>query len=450
MKHGRLFFSVGILSFLTLASEAPAQAGLFQKCAELLTKRPLPTNSAPNESTNGAIAYVSTLVENRVLGDNELERLARALDDGRIINPIDPEDANLSSSLFIHYEGLETKLRQPGIELDRLKQWLAATLKARTSNRDERSSAQTETHALIGTQFVQVPGRKFRMGGWWNGVSTELTHPIEVMSTPMTQDDWFTLFDSSASDFTHGDDAVTRINRDGVEISIRPDHPVDRITWWSAVVAANRLSERRGLPPVYDLSEVDFMDLSDTRHWPPRSTRDPALILSYAARGTLRAQDHAPFPKINAPDGDIYQARGYRLPTAAEQINLLLLETKQNGHLGFKKRAWYRENTRDPNKHPDARLETRPVALLKPLVLEGGSLFDLLGNVNEWSHDAVAYRSTAVQGGVNPSAGQNVYWRQERGGHSGSYQRELDSCFRHDSPACVAFNSSVRLVRTLR
>ena len=39
---------------------------------------------------------------------------------------------------------------------------------------------------------------------------------------------------------------------------MRPDHPLEGITWWSALVFANRLSEKNGLKPAYDLKRVKF------------------------------------------------------------------------------------------------------------------------------------------------------------------------------------------------
>ena len=39
---------------------------------------------------------------------------------------------------------------------------------------------------------------------------------------------------------------------------MQPDNPVENITWWSALVFANKLSEKYGFKPAYDLSEITW------------------------------------------------------------------------------------------------------------------------------------------------------------------------------------------------
>ena len=38
-------------------------------------------------------------------------------------------------------------------------------------------------------------------------------------------------------------------------VKMQSDYPVESVSWWSVLVFANKLSERHGLKPVYDLSD---------------------------------------------------------------------------------------------------------------------------------------------------------------------------------------------------
>ena len=164
------------------------------------------------------------------------------------------------------------------------------------------------------------------------------------------------------------------MNIKGKSVRMNPDHPVEKITWWSALEFANRLSEKHGLKPVYDLKGVTWI----------KGTK--------AKNGTLKREKGE--AGINK---DYYQSEGYRLPTEAEQEYLLRAGGKSSGeyHFGDKKEdlkhyAWYWENSGGT---------THPVGELKALVLEGREFYDLHGNVWEWGMDHYGKR---LPGGDNP------------------------------------------------
>ena len=85
-----------------------------------------------------------------------------------------------------------------------------------------------------------------------------LTHPIEVQSTPVTQNQWVAIMGENPSHFSKGEDSVV-LNLNGKPIELQPDHPVESVTWWSVLEFANRLSERHGLQPSYDLSGINWV-----------------------------------------------------------------------------------------------------------------------------------------------------------------------------------------------
>lgn len=304
------------------------------------------------DDTDKAIAYMGSLYDRRIIGNAELARFFEVIKRGQIANPISEDDALTSPTLFIHREGLERRLNNGKIDLERTREWTELTLKNGAAAQVNRESARSESQATYSKiEFHPVPGRKFKIGK--NQQSATLTHEIEVMSTPMTQKQWVEIFDENPSTFKTGEDSV---KESGVDL--RANSPVETMTWWSAIMAANKLSRINNLPEVYDVSGIQ---------WKPDT---------HPENGTLKRERGA--LRINAPEGDIYQAQGYRLPTHAELENLLALEEEQNKDLPITKRAWIKSNS---NKI------THPVAQLAPLLINDKPIFDLVGNVLQWTHD---------------------------------------------------------------
>ena len=128
------------------------------------------------------------------------------------------------------------------------------------------------------------------------------------MSTPVTQKQWVEIMGENPSFFAEGEYSIV-VNIHGKSIQMQPDNPVGNITWWSMLVFANKLSEKYGFKPAYDLSEITWK----------QGTR--------AEDGTLQVESESESKKIkiNANGGvydpyikDIYyQSEGFRLPTEA-------------------------------------------------------------------------------------------------------------------------------------
>lgn len=334
------------------------------------------------------IAYYGDLFRSQVIGEVELSKVLDGLKNGRLPNPIGQEEAESKTRLRIHRDGIENLVRDRSFDLKKIREWIESVLKNRAQVRGGRDDAREETSDQHGKiYFYPVPPRKFEMvekrkGNQETRYQVKLTHTVEVMSTPLTQGQWVDLFGENPSKFVDGDQATAEVIN-GKTIKLQPDNPVEQITWWSSIVAANKLSEKHGLKPAYDTSGIVWQ--KDTS----------------AGRGTLRVESGE--LKINAPDQNIYLAEGYRLPTEAEQVNCLLLEQQQNGAFNLILRAWFSDN---------AKYTTHPVALLRPLLIGGGPIYDLAGNVLEWSQDWLG----PMSGGVDPVWPMGDSSRVARGG----------------------------------
>ena len=268
-------------------------------------------------------------------------------------------------------------------------------------------------------------------------VEVTLTHPIEVMSTPVTQKQWVEIMGENPSKFTKSEHS-TAVNIHGKSIYMQPDHPVESMTWWSVLVFANKLSEQYGLKPAYDLSKIIWK----------QGTR--------AENGTLQVESESEGKKIkiNANGGvydpyikDIYyQAEGFRLPTEAEQEYMLRAAGTANGIYYFgdneaelKDHAWYIDNSDD---------QTHLVAELKPLIIDGKEFYDLLGNVWEWGWDWYEsdYPRSHVVNPKGPEAGSS---RVLRGGSWYYYAQSVRSANRGSwGPDGRYYDVGFRLVRT--
>ena len=163
---------------------------------------------------------------------------------------------------------------------------------------------------------------------------------IEVCKYPTTQKMWIEVMESNPSKFK-GD-----------------NKPVESITWWQALEYCNKLSEKYGLEPVYDLSK--------------------------SAQGILMIKELG--GEIVYPDvANFKNTEGFRLPTEVEwewfarggqiAIEQGTFDYIYSGSNNINEVAWYKGNSRN---------QTQDVGLKKPNQL---GLYDCSGNVWEWCYD---------------------------------------------------------------
>ena len=243
-------------------------------------------------------------------------------------------------------------------------------------------------------------------------VPVKLTNAFEIMDKPVTQKQWVDIMEKNPSKFAKGEHSIVVGS-----VTMQPDNPVEMISWWSALEFANRLSEKHGLAPVYDMSGMEFE--------------------GSAAQGTLERVSGE--LKINSPDGDFYHAGGYRLPTEAEWEYAARGGTSTAYSFGdneaeLGKYAWWRDNSGG---------HTHPVALKRKNPYE---LHDMHGNVWEWVQDWYG----DLPGGVDPLRNPSGSHRVVCGGSWISRARGLRSAYRGSGrPGHENFFVGFRLVRTL-
>ena len=162
---------------------------------------------------------------------------------------------------------------------------------------------------------------------------------IEVCKYPTTQKMWMEVMENNPSEFKG------------------ENKPVERITWWQALEYCNKLSEKYGLEPVYDLSKSE-----------------QGILMIKELGGETVYPDVANFKNTE----------GFRLPTEVEwewfarggqiAIEQGTFNYTYSGSNNIDEVAWYIENSG----------ETYNVGLKKPNQL---GLYDCTGNVWEWCYD---------------------------------------------------------------
>ena len=171
---------------------------------------------------------------------------------------------------------------------------------------------------------------------------------IEVCKYLTTQKMWLEVMENNPSGFK-GD-----------------NRPVETVSWWEVLEYCNRLSEKYGLEPVYELSK--------------------------SSEGTLMIKELE--GKIVSPDkANFKNTEGFRLPTEVEwewfasggqkAIEQGTFNYIYSGSNNIDEVAWYYENVR---KFDVA--STKNVGLKKPNQL---GLYDCSGNVWEWCYDTIEF-----------------------------------------------------------
>ena len=252
------------------------------------------------------------------------------------------------------------------------------TIKAKAFRQDWQPSetAVAGYGGFVPDGFVYVPGGTFTMGdtrGGGNGDELP-THsvtldPFIIGKYEVTQGEWIAIMGNNPSHTSYG---------------IGQNYPVNQVNWYAVLRYCNLRSIAEGLTPAYSI-----MGSTNPNYW-----------------GVVPTVSNATWDAVICN----WNANGYRLPTEAESEYAARGASNTPDYLysgsdSINLVVWY-----DGNNNP---LGSKPVGTKAP---NGLGLYDMSGNVYEWSWDWYAssyYSSDPIN---NPTGTTNGSRRVIRGG----------------------------------
>lgn len=336
--------------------------------------------------TENFISYLLRLFDERVISAQDVEQLVQEIRSQNKVSNILQTKSQVGSEYLYHSQALQEYIDSKQLNHSILLTRLQLIVDHWKHEQGQRNQTTEKTKAAI----VEIRFNPIY-------ATTKLKHSFEMMITPVTQAMWVDVMKRVPRlAFSNLRDPNGILFNNGKDVfSYWENYAAGGVSWWDAIEFANKLSEMQGLPPAYDTSEIDF-----------NSPMGP--------KGRL---------KINAPDGDIYQAEGYRLATVEE-----ILSINEEHEIAY-----------EDTSFSDS---INPVAELPALSVDGYSFYDLHNkkNVKEWQHESEWLHN---KGNIRPDEIE-VRSILRKKGFPLIY-------FKHDMAASMGSNlTSFRLVRTIK
>lgn len=296
------------------------------------------------------------------------------------------------------------------------------------SGQKEKASAATKSSKnakyATGLDTISVSGGEFEapVYGWkcdirgWKKRSDDKSHTVsvknfQIATTETTYETWYEVL-KWATDEKRGDNRYRFINsgKEGMEETegTVPDknknHPVTSISWETAIVWCNALSEKAGFEPVYYLDGAVLRDekklnaiQTGANTWDNNTTVESTVNglkgnLSEESIKNAASKEVPIYAKLRIDESK----NGFRLPTAYEWVyaarggkpdgydwDMDYAGSDTASEVGwFNEECGWMKEINDLNEFSPA-YGTKPVAKKKKNSL---GLYDMSGNVKEWTN----------------------------------------------------------------
>ncbi|MDR2941227.1 MAG: formylglycine-generating enzyme family protein [Treponema sp.] len=242
-------------------------------------------------------------------------------------------------------------------------------------------------------EMVRIPGGSFQMGDTKNeGHSYEKpVHKVTLTGFymgkyPVTEAQYQAVMGSNPSSYDDG------LDREPATGEVQANRPVERVSWYNAIVFCNKLSMAENLSPAYSIS----------------GSTNPADW------GSVPTSNNSTWDAVTIVSG----SKGYRLPTEAQWEYAAKGGNGSPGNYSYSgsntvgEVAWFNENSEKTNNEDGNRdLVMHEVGKKLP---NGLGLYDMSGNVWEWCWDWYGEYPSEAQ--TNPTGVASGSTRVIRGG----------------------------------
>ncbi len=241
----------------------------------------------------------------------------------------------------------------------------------REAGQQKKISAKTKYFYADIIKGELPPGEVYRDAKLGNTGIVAITHGLEVMTTPVTNAQWYSVFYNGVENIPEG---LINLETEGF--------PRVQTTYSSKIAFANKLSELHGFEPVYDKVE-NFDDLIE---------EDEEAVLGNLGHGEGNELSVNLY-RLNRNES-FYKRNGYRLPTYDEQTYLFYKGLEANNR------------TIQSNLNEFAvfnQEKVSRVATKRSFKINGIKYFDIIGNVSETSQFSFKERGACFVSTSDPA-----------------------------------------------